>query len=182
MRKPAPIIATLFLAALMVFLILRQPKPTDEPNEGKISSALSILGQNPDWSQLDEFQHTITRSDFETLLRDIFTTDSTWQKFITIQDSDAEILTSSELTEPPFILHFAQPEKTLPTPRHWQTTENLPPDLPVNPSLTSISPSTPDTSEENGPKLRVVGSRSAMQLLSPKATLPCTLPIFLNLY
>ena len=126
MRKPAPIIATLFLAALMVFLILRQPKPADEPIEEKLPPALSILGQNPDWSQLNKFQHTITRTDFETLLRDIFTTDTTWQEFITIQDTNAEILTSGELTEPAFILHFAKPEKTLPTPRHWQTTENLP--------------------------------------------------------
>ena len=127
MRNPAPIIATLFLAALTLFLILRKPPQpiVAPPVEKKLPSALSILGKLPDWTKLDEFQHTITRSDFEILLNDIFTTDTTWQEFIIIQDESAEILTSSDLSEPPFILHFAQPEKTLPTPRHWQSTESL---------------------------------------------------------
>ncbi len=128
MRNPAPIIATLFLAALTLFLILRQPPKRVVPPIEKppLPSVLSVLGGIPDWTQLNAFQHTITRADFETLLRDIFTTDTTWQEFITIQDDSAEILTSSDLNEAPFILHFAQPEKTLPTPRHWQTTANLP--------------------------------------------------------
>jgi N-acetylmuramoyl-L-alanine amidase len=126
MRNPAPIIATLLLAALTVFLILRQPpKPVEPPAEKKLPSALSILGETPDWTTLNEFQYTITRSDFETLLNDIFTTDTTWQQFITIHDDFAEILTTSDPTEAPFILHFANAEQTHPTPRHWQTTENL---------------------------------------------------------
>jgi N-acetylmuramoyl-L-alanine amidase len=126
MRNPAPIIALLFLVALTLFLVFRRsPAPTPPPEE-KLPPALSILGQNPDWTQLNPFQHTITRSDFETLLRNIFTTDSTWQEFITISDPFAEILTSGDPTEPPFILHFAQPELTHPTPRHWQTTASLP--------------------------------------------------------
>lgn len=120
-------IATLLLVALAVFLILRPaPKPASPPTKENLPPALSILGQNPDWSELNPFQNTITRSDFETLLRDIFTTDSTWQEFITISDLSAEIRTSGDPAEPPFILYFAQPELTLPTPRHWQTTASLP--------------------------------------------------------
>jgi N-acetylmuramoyl-L-alanine amidase len=126
MRNPVPIIATLFLAALMLFLILRQPPAPIPPPEEKLPSVQSVLGEKPDWSELNPFQNTITRSDFETLLRDIFTTDSTWQEFITITDPFAEILTSGDPAEPPFILYFAQPELTLPTPRHWQTTASLP--------------------------------------------------------
>ncbi len=128
MRNPASIIATLFLAALTLFLILRKPPQpiVAPPVEKKLPSALSILGELPDWTELDEFQHTITRSDFEILLNDIFTTDTTWQEFIIIQDESAEILTSSDLSEPPFILHFAQPNNTLPTPRHWKSTASLP--------------------------------------------------------
>lgn len=126
MRNPAPIIATLFLAALTLFLILRQPPKPTPPPEKKLPNPLSVLGELPDWTELEAFQHTITRSDFETLLRDIFTTDDTWREFIIIHDGSAEILTSSDLKEPPFILHFAKTENTRPTPRHWKTTTTLP--------------------------------------------------------
>ena len=127
MRNPIPIIATLFIAVLTLFLMLRQaPKRVIPPVEIKLPPILSVLGETPDWSKLNEFQHTITRSDFETLLRDIFTTDDTWQEFITIHDESAEILTSNDRTETRFILHFAQPDQTLPAPRHWQTTASLP--------------------------------------------------------
>lgn len=126
MRNPAPIIATLFLAALTLFLVFRKPQKVTPPPEEKLPSALSVLGEKPDWTQLEVFQHTITRPDFETLIRNIFTTDDTWQEYITIHDELAEIFTSSSLAESKFILHFAQPENTLPTPRHWKTTETLP--------------------------------------------------------
>jgi N-acetylmuramoyl-L-alanine amidase len=129
MRNPAPIIATLFLAALTVFLMLRQPpqKPSAPPvQKPPLPSALSVLGEIPDWTELNAFQHTITLTDFENLLRDIFTTDATWQEFITIREGFAEFLTSSDLTEPPFILQFATAELSQPTPRNWQTTETLP--------------------------------------------------------
>ena len=80
MRNPIPIIATLFIAVLTLFLMLRQaPKRVIPPVEIKLPPILSVLGETPDWSKLNEFQHTITRSDFETLLRDIFTTDDTWR-------------------------------------------------------------------------------------------------------
>lgn len=133
MRNPAPIIATLFLAALTIFLVLRKAPEITPPPEKKLPSLLSILGEKPDWSQLDIFQHTITRLDFETLLRDVFTTDDTWLEFITIHDAFAEILTSSHPEEPKFILHFAQPDQTHPTPRNWKTTQNLPARQPNKP-------------------------------------------------
>lgn len=139
MRNSAPIIATLFLAALMVFLILRQPPKRVVPPVEKpaLPSILSVLGETPDWSKLDAFQHTIARSDFETLLRDIFTTDDTWQQFITIHEDFAEIVTTGNTEEPPFILQFATPEQTLPTPRHWQNTASLPAP-PIDKPLTNL--------------------------------------------
>lgn len=126
MRNPAPIIATLLLAALALFLVLRQPPKTSPPPEKKLPTALSVLGEPPDWTELDAFQYTISRSEFETLLRYIFTADSIWQNYIFIHEDKAEILTTSDPLEPPFVLHFAHAGKTLPTPRHWKTTDSLP--------------------------------------------------------
>jgi N-acetylmuramoyl-L-alanine amidase len=126
MRNPAPIIALLFLFALTLFLVFRQPPVPTPPPEEKLPPVHSVLGEKPDWTQLQVFQHTITRSDFERLIRDIFTTDSTWQEYITVLDEFAEILTTNDPNEPRFVLHFAKPEHTLPTPRHWKTNASLP--------------------------------------------------------
>ena len=127
MRNPAPIIATSFLGALIIFLLLRpeQPKLTP-PAPTSPSIALSLLAEVPDWSKLNDYQYTISRSDFEKLLTEVFTTDETWRQFITIHEEIAEILTSSDPADLPFILNFATPQKTLPTPRQWQETASLP--------------------------------------------------------
>lgn len=132
MRNPAPIIATLCLALLVVFLILRTktPDPTSPPIPEKHvpqhPTALSLLAEKPDWTTLEAYQRTISRNDFEKLLTEIFTTDDTWREFILIRDESAEIITSSDPAQPPFVLHFATPENTLPTPRVWKDTATLP--------------------------------------------------------
>jgi hypothetical protein len=132
MRNPAPLIATLCLGLLVVFLLLRTdpPEPTtpaipEKPVPPK-PTALSLLAENPDWTTLEAYQHTISRSDFEKLLTEIFTTDDTWREFIVIRDEQAEIITNPDPAEPPFVLHFATPENTLPTPRLWKDTATLP--------------------------------------------------------
>lgn len=130
MRNPAPIIATLLLVALIVFLMLRPPPPEPSPVEPDIPTpppiALSLLAEAPDWSELNAYQHTISRTDFETLLTEIFTTDGTWKSYINIRENYAEILTSTDPEELPFILNFATLEKSLPVPRQWQETSSLP--------------------------------------------------------
>ncbi len=128
MRNPAPIIATAILGALILLLVLRPQKSAPSPPapEKPTPPALSLLAEIPDWQLLEQYQHTITRTDFENLLTEIFTTDDTWKNFISIRDDAAEILTSTDSAEPPFILNFATAEKALPAPRHWQSTDSLP--------------------------------------------------------
>ncbi len=127
MRNLTPIIATLSLGAIIVFLLLRpeKPKPSPPPSNTPHTD-LSILAEPPNWPALNAYQHTITRSDFEKLLTEIFTTDDTWRTYITIRETSATILTSSDSAEPPFVLEFATPEQTLPAPRTWKSTASLP--------------------------------------------------------
>jgi N-acetylmuramoyl-L-alanine amidase len=143
MRNTAPILATLCLALLVVFLLLRTETPVPTPPPAAVPkttpgtpaptapekprpTALSILAENPDWATLEAYQHTISRSDFEKLLTGIFTTDDTWRQFILVRDESAEIITNPDPAEPPYLLHFATPENTRPTPRLWKDTATRP--------------------------------------------------------
>ncbi|QTN33667.1 N-acetylmuramoyl-L-alanine amidase [Akkermansiaceae bacterium] len=127
MRNPAPIIATATLGVFAIFLLLRPEKTDPQPPPAPAPQPdLSILAEPPDWPALAAYQHTITRSDFEKLLTEIFTTDDTWRTYISLSDHSAEILTSTDPSEPPFILEFATPAKTLQPPRTWQSTGSLP--------------------------------------------------------
>ena len=134
MRKPANILAALFLLTVAVFLFfnLTSEKPPKSHSAAKNPTPptpptdLSILAEAPDWTSLNAYQHTITRSDFEKLITEIFTTDDTWRQYISISETSADILTSSDPGEPPFILNFATPGNILPAPRTWQSTNSRP--------------------------------------------------------
>ena len=140
MRNPAPIIASLCLGLLVVFLLLRTETPKPAPPQPPVAvpettpekpvppnpTTLSLLAENPDWTTLEAYQHTISRGDFENLLTEIFTTDDTWREFIVILDESAEIITNPDPAVPPFVLHFATPENTHPAPRLWKDTATRP--------------------------------------------------------
>lgn len=132
MRSPAKILATLCLVAVALFLFFnlnsnkKAPPAPQPPATPSPPTDLSILAEAPDWQSLNAYQHTITRSDFEKLLTEIFTTDETWRQYIAISETNATILTSTDPAEAPFVLSFATPEKTLPVPRTWRDTHSLP--------------------------------------------------------
>lgn len=155
MRKfPTPLIAVLALAALVVFLIVRSEPPsettspppqTEDLDEPKLPveakpqageqqtetprrppSPLSILASAPDWEELVAYQHTITRDDFEHLLTEIFTTGPAWRQFIEVGEDEALIRKSNDTDAEAFVLRFATPQKSVPSPRNWQSTGSLP--------------------------------------------------------
>lgn len=97
-----------------------QPPRPPEPS-------LSILASAPDWNELEAYQKTITRQDFETLLTTVFTTGEAWKNFIQITDSEALIHTGNTGDNSSFRLEFATDEPPAKAPRYWRTTSELPP-------------------------------------------------------
>ena len=120
MRRHLPV---LFVAAALVgFIALffsRPPPPVIIP--GPLARpALSLLAPAPDWRALDIYQNAITRTEFERLLTDVFTTGPAWRTFIVLDDAEARIQTGDSV----YLLRFGQGNSA---PRHWRATSELPP-------------------------------------------------------
>ena len=122
-----PLLIVLGLGGLVLFL-WQPPGPTAPPPPPPVEtpptpSALSVLGELPDWTSLDAYQNTITRADFERLLTTVFVTGGAWRNFIEIDETEARIRTNPEEM---FVLRFARPGQAAVAPRHWKATAELP--------------------------------------------------------
>lgn len=79
------------------------PEPAPEPRWN-----LSDLAEPPDWSRLDPWQGTITRDDFERLLRNVITDGDAWWTTVEIREDHALIRTSTARPDAPrYRLNFA---------------------------------------------------------------------------
>jgi len=86
---------------------------------------LSSLAERPDWSSLDKYQESITRTDFLTLLDGVYAPGGVWKPFITVGDLAATIQTSAG--QPSYILRFAvAPGLIKPASRFWRQKSQLP--------------------------------------------------------
>jgi len=134
-RRSVPLLIALGLAAGAAFLLRLLPGPVvPKPQPVDTSPpALSVLGEMPDWTKLEVFQNTITRSDFERLLTTVFATGKGWKTFIEITDTDARILTGNAKSLARFTLRFAAPGHAKPALHPWKTTADLPPAPPGKP-------------------------------------------------
>lgn len=90
---------------------------------------LAPLGDPPEWSKLDRFQKTMTRGEFENLLRTVYTkTDSAWRPWIEIAGDHALIRTHAADPEKNFRLDFSSSPRSLPTfGWDWARASGLPP-------------------------------------------------------
>ncbi len=119
-----------FVAVVSLYLKVKNNpvKPPIPPPEVVVKQetpakrTLSPLAVRPEWKSLAPFQKTISRSDFERLLTTIYTVGEDWKKYIILTDSNAVIQTE---TGGIFILQFAQ--ESIPAPKSWKATADLPP-------------------------------------------------------
>lgn len=122
-------IGLLLLAAVGLWLWRNSPPP---PAAGP-PSALSALAEPPDWSRLDAYQHTISRSDFEHLLTSLYTTGEAWRECIQVDDTAARIQTGQPPPADSYRLVFSSTTLAKPPPRQWRTAAELPPAVPGKP-------------------------------------------------
>ncbi|MGA0845415.1 MAG: hypothetical protein ACO3RV_02655 [Luteolibacter sp.] len=112
------------LVVLAWVLQTREPQPFAEDERRAIEQEIeSLLGVPPVWKELENFQESICRDDFEDQLTRIFTTGEGWREWIQLDDESASIRTS----EGEFVLRFARDEPESAVPRSWKRAAELPP-------------------------------------------------------
>lgn len=116
-------------AALLVvaaFLLFRKTPPPPISVETPPPAPLSELAVRPNWQELEPYQNTVSRQEFETLLSAVFTTGQNWRNLIDIRETEALIQTGEPAPSDIFHLQFAATEATNP-PRPWKSAAELPP-------------------------------------------------------
>jgi len=91
---------------------------------------LSPLATPPDWSRLNVYQGTISRTDFVDLLDRVYAPNGAWHDYITVTEAGAVIRTSGE----PFVLRFAPDRASAKAPvNSWRPRGGLPHEEPGKP-------------------------------------------------
>jgi hypothetical protein len=88
-----------------------------------LSQRLTPLSQPPDWSRLDRFQETITRSEFADLLNTVYAPNNAAGQWIKLDPANVVI---QENANEKFTLRFAaSPGATVLPPRYWKPAESF---------------------------------------------------------
>ena len=109
-------------------IVMQWPKhiavPTERPPAVlEIRERMRLVAPDPDWSELEAYQETITRKDFESILTSVFSAGDTWKAAVRISDNYADVDTQDGKG---FRLWFAAQPSVKPPMRYWRSASELP--------------------------------------------------------
>jgi len=93
------------------------------------ADSISVLGSQPKWSVLENYQETITHDEFAHLINDVYCTHGFAPDLFEINEKTARVLVNRE-TQKFFTLRFAENPATAgrkPVPRLWRSAKSVPP-------------------------------------------------------
>ncbi len=135
LKASIPLLVVLaLLAPPVIFVLLKPDTPLDQspptPATAPLPTVhvptLSILGETPDWSELETYQESITRSQFLDLLNRVFSPSAPWQQHIQVSQTTATVKTTNADDAPTFTLRFAPEGSPTPVSRYAKS-HHLPP-------------------------------------------------------
>jgi hypothetical protein len=85
----------------------------------RVASRLSPLASSPDWSRLDPFQETMTRPEFEDLLKTVYSEGGAVPNFISLYPDHAVIKKSPLSSHETYLLRFASSLEYRKIPPHY---------------------------------------------------------------
>ncbi len=106
-----------------------------------MASNLTPLAPEPEWRQLEAFQHTVTREEFVGALESVYAPGGAWRPFIEVLP-DAALIDTGEGGGRRFRLEFADASAARPAPRFWRRAVELDgrPDKPLAGLHVAIDP------------------------------------------
>ncbi len=96
---------------------------------------LTDLADAPDWKELDKYQYTITKEDFERELEEVYTLNGAWKDWITTNDQSAMIRMSGADESQMYELFFATEVRNKRPPKFWRKRDEIVVKDPVKPLL-----------------------------------------------
>lgn len=96
---------------------------------------LTDLATEPDWTELEQYQYTISKEDFERELEEVYTIDGEWKDWITTTDKSAMIRKSAADGTQLFELFFASEVKNESPPKFWRKRDEVIVKDPLKPLL-----------------------------------------------
>lgn len=97
--------------------LMRIPKVFD-PNQ-------SLLGDAPDWSQLDRYQYRVTKKGFLRLMEEVYTVGDTWKQWFVVKDDHVQIRMSAANPEQTYSLAFQNDKVRGLAERFWREKSEL---------------------------------------------------------
>jgi N-acetylmuramoyl-L-alanine amidase len=109
------------------------PVPPPAPRLDRLSS----LGTKPDWSKLQSFHQTLTRGEFEAVMRDVYSDSSVFTPPWKLEN-DGVVIMTGDPAKPEVRVGFAnRSESPLPGTRTWRRAAEMPP-LKGRPPLSDV--------------------------------------------
>ena len=116
-----------------------QEDPSDLSQEDKLPTEynkhLTDLSSVPDWTELEQYQYTITKEDFIRELEEVYTINGKWEDWITTTDASAMIRMSAADGSQLFELLFASEVKQESPPKFWRKRDEVIVKDPLKPLL-----------------------------------------------
>jgi len=127
---PFILVILLALAAWLAWWTHPAPPPS-AARPATPAPTLSDLGSLPDWTQLERFQGSVTRSDFLHQIEEVFTVSPAWRDWFEVSETGVRIRAAAadEWVE----LHFAPEGSPSRPPRYWRSLAELPAAPPERP-------------------------------------------------
>lgn len=108
-RRAAPLLFS--MAALAVPASAQMPKPAPDPVFGDPSlPRLTALADTPEWRVLDVYQQTVTREQFDDLIKRIYSPDGSFFTYFSGDNHSGTVWRDKEKTVPLWTLRFAPNE------------------------------------------------------------------------